>query len=320
MGPGPILFPNAEKEVFLRLHHSRKPSPAAGVQRISISATAPVAYPGQRAEASSELQIAPFYAQELRFLDAAPAAKQTLAVEIYNAGNTRSRFDLSAEDDEGALAYAWLLQGEPAVDAGVALAPDDEEPATGAGASDRLAAAAAKAQSAGKATSALAGVLGTLSTMIPAPAGPWLLRLSNSMRRNQIRVQSVVNAPSRTARSLRSLLPRQLQPSQRGQARPVLQVARSSTRQASCRTPFVEPGERLVAELRFKRLGRHGGRHTIRVASQVLVPEGAESVPSAVAAQTVQVEGVSWVNLLLLAVIALLILAIALGLAYGLKR
>jgi hypothetical protein len=66
MGPGPILFPNAEKEVFLRLHHPRKPYPPAGEHQIRIRASAPDAYPGQSAVESRTVTITPYFCHELR--------------------------------------------------------------------------------------------------------------------------------------------------------------------------------------------------------------------------------------------------------------
>jgi hypothetical protein len=73
MGPGPILFPNAEKQVFLRLHHPRKPHPPAGEHQIAIRASAPDAYPGQSAVESRQINILPYYDHTLRFLGAGRA-------------------------------------------------------------------------------------------------------------------------------------------------------------------------------------------------------------------------------------------------------
>ena len=70
MGPGPILFPNAEKEVFLRLHHPRKAYPPAGEHEIRIRASAPDAYPGQSAIESRTVTIMPYYDHALRLLEA----------------------------------------------------------------------------------------------------------------------------------------------------------------------------------------------------------------------------------------------------------
>ncbi len=330
MGPGPILFPNAEKEVFLRLAHSGKPSPVAGAHSIRISATAPQAYPGQKAEVSRVLQVAPFFAQELRFLEADPDAKQTLLIELYNAGNIRSRYELLAEDEDGALGYTWLLQGEPlpAADDRAPLTPDDadEERPEPAGARDALASTAAKAQATGRFATAIAGTLASLGSLLPAPAGPWLLRASEALRSNQMRAERVLNTPSSTARSLKSLLPRSLQPAYRAPAAKPAPARRRfhmgrAVPSPSCQTPFIEPGERLVLELRLKRLRSRGGQYTVRVISRLLAPAGSQVEASGVTVnKAVQVEGVAWTRLLLLAFIVLLILALALGLAYGLRQ
>jgi hypothetical protein len=66
IGPGPVLFPNAEKQVGFRIHHPKKPSPAAGDQRITFRVTAPDAYPGESASISQDIQIAPFYRHRMR--------------------------------------------------------------------------------------------------------------------------------------------------------------------------------------------------------------------------------------------------------------
>jgi pSer/pThr/pTyr-binding forkhead associated (FHA) protein len=64
LGPGPVLFPNAEKEVLFRLAHTRKPRPAAGEYRFTVRVTAPSAYPGQAAVVSQVLRILPYYAHK----------------------------------------------------------------------------------------------------------------------------------------------------------------------------------------------------------------------------------------------------------------
>jgi hypothetical protein len=68
MGPGPILFPGAEKQVPLRVHHPRGPEPAAGDYKVVVRVSAPDAYPGQRAEAAATIRVAPFYRHALRFV------------------------------------------------------------------------------------------------------------------------------------------------------------------------------------------------------------------------------------------------------------
>lgn len=76
MGPGPILFPNAERQVLLRLSHPREPYPPAGPHQITVRAIAPAAYPDQAAEASQTIQIAPFYRHELHIRPAAESREE----------------------------------------------------------------------------------------------------------------------------------------------------------------------------------------------------------------------------------------------------
>ena len=66
IGPGPLLFPNAEKEVAFKVHHPRATKPPAGDYRIRIRATAPAAYPGEAAIVSQIIQLLPFYSHKLR--------------------------------------------------------------------------------------------------------------------------------------------------------------------------------------------------------------------------------------------------------------
>ena len=66
IGPGPLLFPNAEKEVPFKVHHPHAPKPLAGDYRIRIRATAPAAYPGESAMVSQMIQLMPYYSHKLR--------------------------------------------------------------------------------------------------------------------------------------------------------------------------------------------------------------------------------------------------------------
>jgi hypothetical protein len=70
IGPGPLLFPNAEKEVPFRLHHPRAAKPPAGEYRFRIRATAPNAYPGQSASASQVIYILPYHSHKVRITSA----------------------------------------------------------------------------------------------------------------------------------------------------------------------------------------------------------------------------------------------------------
>ena len=66
IGPAPLLFPNAEKEVYFRVRHPQAARPPAGEFRLRLRATAPTAYPGESTTASAVIQIEPFYSHELR--------------------------------------------------------------------------------------------------------------------------------------------------------------------------------------------------------------------------------------------------------------
>ncbi len=74
IGPGPILFPNAEKEVVFHIRHPRKPRPAAGDVTMVIRATAPDAYPGQSATVTQTIQVLPYYSHSLTLMPADAAS------------------------------------------------------------------------------------------------------------------------------------------------------------------------------------------------------------------------------------------------------
>lgn len=68
IGPGPILYPNAEKEVLFRFRHPQRPVPLAGKHRVSIRVSTPEAYPGQDAVVTQEITILPFCSHRLRLV------------------------------------------------------------------------------------------------------------------------------------------------------------------------------------------------------------------------------------------------------------
>lgn len=70
IGPGPILFPNAEKEVVLRINHPRKSSPPAGDCPIIVRASAPDAYPGEMASVTHVLTIMPYFSHKMTLTSA----------------------------------------------------------------------------------------------------------------------------------------------------------------------------------------------------------------------------------------------------------
>ena len=83
IGPGPILFPNAEKEVAFRIRHTRKPRPPAGDVTVVIRATAPDAYPGQSAMVTQTIQVLPHYSHSLTVTALDSAVEQGATAEPY---------------------------------------------------------------------------------------------------------------------------------------------------------------------------------------------------------------------------------------------
>ena len=65
IGPGPVLFPGAEKPVTLRLFHSKRPTPPAGECRLQIRAMAPTAYPDASTTITQVIYIMPYYRYRL---------------------------------------------------------------------------------------------------------------------------------------------------------------------------------------------------------------------------------------------------------------
>jgi len=68
IGPGPVLFPNAEKQVNFRLVHPKRAYPPAGAHTITFHVTAPDAYPDERATVSAEIEVAPVYRHKMRVM------------------------------------------------------------------------------------------------------------------------------------------------------------------------------------------------------------------------------------------------------------
>lgn len=68
IGAGPLLFPNAEKGVPLRLYHPRRPTLPAGEHTLIIRATAPEAFPQGHAEVSQTIEVLPYYHHRLRLV------------------------------------------------------------------------------------------------------------------------------------------------------------------------------------------------------------------------------------------------------------
>ncbi len=61
LGAGPVLFPNAEREVPLRILHPGTNLLMAGPRQFTVRVTSPLAYPGEVASITHVLQVDPVY-------------------------------------------------------------------------------------------------------------------------------------------------------------------------------------------------------------------------------------------------------------------
>lgn len=68
LGPGPILFPGAQKDVPIRIRHAQDWSIPAGPRTVVVRASATAAYPGESAAVSRVIQISPFHRHALRLV------------------------------------------------------------------------------------------------------------------------------------------------------------------------------------------------------------------------------------------------------------
>jgi hypothetical protein len=66
IGPGPLLFPGAEKAISLLVRHSKRSTPVAGVHRLVIKVSAPEAYPGDSMTVTQDIQVLPYLRHTLR--------------------------------------------------------------------------------------------------------------------------------------------------------------------------------------------------------------------------------------------------------------
>ncbi|MEM7530890.1 MAG: hypothetical protein AAF639_01835 [Chloroflexota bacterium] len=66
--PGPVLFPDAERQIAFRLLHSKKPFPPAGPHEITFFVSAPEFYPGELANISHTIRVAPFHQHFVRIV------------------------------------------------------------------------------------------------------------------------------------------------------------------------------------------------------------------------------------------------------------
>jgi len=256
-------------------------------------------------------------AQIRRFRNAVP-------VEVRNGGNIPSRYQLRADNPEGALQFKWAFQGvglpeyavyheaeavqesEPVVDTGRRRRAARPRAPARPGASARPGRSGDRLGGAMRASSTLASTLTAVGRIAPKLGAP-LLRAGSQLRRGQTQVQRgrrTVSSVSRTrqmvsggargaprgatqATQASRASPQAVAPEARGR-RKVEQEFAHTWRQ----TPVVEPGETLTVDLIIRSVRRTRNRqHDFRVFSRSIDDP---SAPLTVDNQRIRILGVRW--------------------------
>lgn len=182
--------------------------------------------------------------------------RRTCQLEIANQGNVRSHYELRAEEPNEALLFTFALRGVRLAGQGALQPTQIAQPPTQTAQSppQRSGPDVGKAQQAkSKAMAtggAVAGILGTVGSLLPRSVGGPLRERAAQIRAGQASVRRVERLPSRVGRLAPRSAPtppaapavsrRQAEP-----AAPSIQLAAP----AWARTPPVEPGQTLVVDL-----------------------------------------------------------------------
>ena len=215
--------------------------------------------------------------------------RRVLPVEIQNQGNTRSRYDLRADDPAQALVFEWQRNGEPLARRQVVeqtdLEPPTPERKTPAPASEAgaLQQVQERTSAAMRSSGAIASLLNTVASFLPQSAQGPLRRISRQIGRGRSTVGQARMASSRASRLTSSRRPRK-----RRASRPRRPAAVSPWSE----TPFVGPGEAVTIELLVDPVRPYlAQQRTFRVLSRSTAQEDA---PVIVDEQYLLIPGVPW--------------------------
>jgi hypothetical protein len=238
--------------------------------------------------------------------------QRELLLEISNQGNVESRYELRAEDPNGALEFQFSAGGQrlPGSEASqVATTEEAGRPVSSPGPG----AAAGARQTADRAiglSGTIANALSSLSLILPGSSGSQLGRMATRMRSTQMKAGRVQRLPDRATAAARSVTP-----SAKASAAQQSSTASGET-PGWVQTPYLKPGEALAVALRvsFARSAAYGQSQQwpFRVISRSA--ELQEAVP-VVEESSVQMAGGFWTLrylpylVILAAAVALLLLA-----------
>jgi hypothetical protein len=217
---------------------------------------------------------------------------RVLPVEIRNQGNMRSRYDLRADDPDGALTFEWRCDGAPLGRRQVVEQADLEPPARElqrpALPSEASAARQVQERASGamRASSGLSAFLNTIASLLPRSAQGPLRRISRQIGRGRSTVGQARMASSRAAR---------LGPRRKARKTRIRRAAAPLTAASPwSQTPSVEPGKAITVQLRVNPARPYlAQQRTFRVLSRSAAQEDA---PLTVDEQYLLIPGVPWLR------------------------
>jgi hypothetical protein len=225
--------------------------------------------------------------------------QKRVRLEITNEGNVQSRYDLRAEDSQGALYFEFILDGDSLPVYGSVAAGKSAE----AGESGRSAppSPAAKAggiqQRAGRAiqmSNAVAGFLSAAGAMLPRSVGTPLQQKASEIRRVEARASYVQQAPNRMA-WLKSPASKIAPSPVPGRPSPVEQQPGPIAQGDGlvwAQTPSVQPGEILALDLLIRSiLPARGQQYEYRAVSRSAEQA---SAPPVIKEGVVEIRGGFW--------------------------
>ncbi|MEJ2209162.1 MAG: hypothetical protein P8129_09020 [Anaerolineae bacterium] len=265
--------------------------------------------------------------------------RSRVSLEVTNVGNVKSRYNLRAEDPQGALRFQFTLDGDglparaigrsaPARPASsVATAKTERETAgqrKGAGARE-------KANALMQVSNALAGLLSMVGSLLPRAVGVPLQQKASQMRRVQSQASYAQQVPVQMA-WLKSSATRAVPGAPGARAAQPAPHEEAPTEASGeddldggftwSQTPYVQPGKTLAIDLLIRSLlATRDQAHTYQVISQSAELAGTDrlgAAPVVAAEGRVRIRGGFWARRFLPYLLIVLAAALLLVLIYWL--
>jgi hypothetical protein len=257
--------------------------------------------------------------------------QKKVRLEITNAGNVKSRYNLRAEELQGALRFRFILDGDSlpvhtAAAAGRSTAGQPAPARTAArgrdktGSQGKAGGARQKADGVMQTSNALASLLNLVGSLLPRSMGIPLQQKASQMRRVQSRASYAQQLPNQMAwfkSSASRVVPGAGQAQERPVPRDEAPVGPSGGDDADAgftwsQTPYVQPGKTLAVDLIVRSVLATGNQtYTYEIVSRSADQTAA---PPVTAEGQVRIRGGFWARrflpyvLVALAAVALLIL------------